>query len=140
MIHPKNKDDALKWNYKFWNNQPVSKLNEIVTKDAKINTEININEIPFILPNEFEWTKPTIDELVTFLDKYYAEDSDGEFRLHYSTNLLNFMYSGEHIFMGVKIKANNLLVASICGKVTKMQVNRNSLDLIEVNLLCIHPN
>lgn len=139
MIHPKNKDDALKWNYKFWNNQPVSKLNEIVTRDSRINTEININQVPFVLPNEFEWIKPTIDELVTFLDKYYAEDSDGEFRLHYSTNLLDFMYSGDHIFLGVKIKTNNLLVASICGKITKMQVNRNLLDLIEVNLLCIHP-
>lgn len=150
MNYPKNKESALKWDYKFWDTQPVLKLNEIVSIDSQIEQDkqqIDIKENPFELPVEFEWKKydlnvmETCETVATFLDKYYVEDKNHEFRLHYSAKLIEWLYkNSNNIAIGVNVRKNNVLAAFICGKVVKTQVNRNKLDMIEVNLLCIHPN
>ena len=149
MKHPKNKDSALKWDYKFWNTQPVLKLNEMSSNDGTIEHPKEVSAIkqdPYTLPNEFEWFKYDLNDIdncntiAEFLDKYYVEDSDGEFRLHYDPEFIEWMYkNSNHIALGVKLKSNGTLIGFICGKIVKTQVNKNKLDMIEVNLLCIHP-
>ena len=138
MNYPKNRESALKWNYKFWNTQPVTKLNEIVNIDSQIESNKIISDIPLSLPNDFDWHSLNLTditdatELITFLDKYYVEDSNNEFRLHYTIDLLNWIYNRQgpnstSIALGVKVKTNNILVATICGKVINMQVNKKKL-------------
>ena len=150
MNYPKNLDDALKWNYKFWSTQPVKKLREITYVDGEIE-HINQNDIltdSGQLPDGFEWcnmdlnNEQDINEVADFLNKHYIEDKSGNFRLHYSANLLQWMYKDRnHVAISVKYIVDNkkIIVGFICGKVVKMQVNRKQLDMIEINLLCIHP-
>lgn len=153
MNHPKNLETALKWDYKFWNTQPVTKLNEIVTLDGQIESDKPIENISSVmqeLPPDFEWctfdlsNKDDCSNVATFLDKYYVEDSEHTFRLHYTPDLIGWIYGETDgtkvIAIGVRVCKNNMIVGFICGRVTKVQVNKNKLDLIEVNLLCIHPH
>jgi len=151
MNHPKNLETALKWDYKFWNTQPVVKLNEIVTLDGQIEPDKpieNVNTSIFELPPDFEWctfdlsNKDECTLVATFLDKYYVEDSEHTFRLHYTSDFIQWIYDNQskNIAIGVRVRKNNMIVGFICGKLTKVQVNKNKLDLIEVNLLCIHPH
>lgn len=150
MNHPKNKENALKWDYKFWNTQPVLKLNEINNIDGQIEPDkkiLDIKQNQFDLPDNFEWIKYDLNDvenckfIANFLDKYYVEDANGEFRLHYDAEFIEWIYkNSNHVAIGVKVSKNNALVGFICGKVVKMQINKNKLDMIEVNLLCIHPN
>lgn len=147
--YPKNQESALKWNYKFWNTQPVMKLKEIVSLDGPILTQEIINsdeKTAALLPDEFQWVSYNmsnmndINTVSSFLDKHYVEDVNGMFRLHYSPEFIEWMYKDSiNLGVGITVKKNGLLVGFICGKVTKMQVNKNKLDMVEVNLLCIHP-
>lgn len=150
MNYPKNLDDALKWNYKFWSTQPVKKIREITYVDGEIEhkQQNDITTAPEQLPDGFEWCNmdfnndQNINEITEFLNKYYVEDKNGNFRLHYTTEMLRWLYKDpNHIAVSVKYNTDDkkTIIGFICGKVTKMQINRKQLDLIEINLLCIHP-
>lgn len=156
MNYPKNLESASKWNYKFWNTQPVTKFKDIVSIDGPITNPSQLNkentqdiqdtQEPFKLPEEFQWvnlnmsTETDRTNVANFLDKYYVEDANHMFKLHYTSEFIDWMYNdSNHIGLGITVKKNNLLVAFVCGKVVKMQVNKNKLDMVEVNFLCIHP-
>src|SRR5438128_661740 len=119
LIYPKNLDIALKWDYKFWNSQPVPKLNDKIFKDGQIDENIIYNnpEIAFTLPNEFEWKNYDMNnkehrvEISDFLEKNYSDEMENEFRLYYSSKFLEWLYSRNFcIALGVIVKKNNLLV------------------------------
>lgn len=150
MNYPKNLDSALKWSYKFWSTQPVKKLNEITYIDGEIehkNKEDILTESGLLIDG-FEWSSINFDndsdikELTEFLDKHYIDDKPNNFRLHYSANLLKWMYQNtNYLCVAVRYKSdtNNSIVGIICGKVVKMQLNKNAMDVVNINLLCIHP-
>lgn len=147
MKYPKNHESALKWDYKFWNTQPVIKLNEKVNIDGQIESSeiVELNTVPFNLPSDFEWCKFDLAnhdnciEVAEFLDKHYVEDNDNEFRLQYKPEFIEWLYKkSQHIAIGVRMKSKNIIVAFVCGKVGKYQVNKNKLDMVDVNLLCVH--
>lgn len=150
MNYPKNLNDALKWDYKFWSTQPVKKLREITYVDGEIEHK-NPEEIPTNpgpLLEGFEWTNmdfnndQDVNEISEFVNKYYVEDKNGTFRLHYSPEMLKWMYKTyNHIAISVKYIVDNkkTIIGFICGKVVKMQINKKQMDMIEINLLCVHP-
>ena len=142
MNYPKNLDAALKWDYKFWSTQPVPKLKEKSFIDGPIMNEMKSEEIrntPYELVDGFEWSlinfnnDNNVIEISEFLDKYYVEE-------HYSPEFIKWMYANkEHIGVAVRYSQNKTIIGFICGKVVKMQVNKMKLDMIEINLLCVHP-
>jgi glycylpeptide N-tetradecanoyltransferase len=147
MNYPKNLETALKWNYKFWSTQPVPKLQEKSFIDGPITNNLSPTEIrltPYELVEGFEWVSIDFNkdavEISEFLDKYYVEDSNNQFRLHYSPDFLKWIYGcSEYVALAVRFLQNKMIVGFICGKSVKMQINKNKLDMIEINLLCIHP-
>lgn len=149
MNYPKNLNEALKWEYKFWSNQPVKKLRDVSYVDSEIEhiNKENIAPEPGQLPENFEWCNMNfsddkdVDEISNFLNKYYIEDKGGNFRQYHSVEQLKWMYhKNENIAVGVKYTVDNkkTLVGFIAGKVTKMQVNKKKLDMVEINLLCVN--
>lgn len=148
MSYPKNYDMASKWDYKFWDTQPVTKLNEKVNIDGQIEPDKLIEEISteaLRLPEDFEWCSFNLSnisdctEISEFINNHYVEDSNGKFRLQYKADFIEWIYkNSKHISIGVKMKSKNLLVACISAKIGKYQVNKNKLDMAEVNLLCVH--
>ena len=153
MNYPKNLDSALKWDYKFWSTQPVPKFKDINYVDGQI---INIDpstirQTPYELVEGFEWCSLNVNEddvvnnnnsvtISEFLDKYYIENSSNEFRLHYPADFIKWMYGHKlSLCIGVRHMQTKSLMGLICGKVSNMQINKNKMDMIEINLLCIHP-
>jgi len=148
LTYPKNIDDAKKWDYKFWNKQDVLKINDKEKSfiDGPINNDNNVVEIPTKLPNEYEWVLLNINNatdlnaITSFINKNYSDDLEHGYKRHYTKEFIKWYYgSNVHKCLGVKLKNDNLLlVGLICGKVIKMQLNKNIMDMIESNFLCIH--
>lgn len=143
MNYPRNLQSAKNWEYKFWNKQPMPKLEDKFFEDGPFYKDIVLPEQK--LPNEFVWKNfdmnndNDVQQVYDLLDKYYVEDANNEFRMHYSKELLKFYFSNnKYIALGVCVAKSNLLVGFIAGKVIKMQVNKNKLDVVMTNFLCIH--
>jgi glycylpeptide N-tetradecanoyltransferase len=141
-------EEALAKGNKFWSTQPVPNLAEKITTDGEI-TEFNdeIKQKPYQLPEGYEWinfnmeNNEDIEKISKFLDKYY-KPTNGLFVPSYSNEFFEWYFRNKitnNLCFGVKLKENDLLVSFISGIPNKYQVNRNKLDLVEVNFLCIHP-
>jgi len=149
MNYPKNQETALKWQYKFWDTQPMTKLKDIVTHDGMIDLNIDIEQISKesnTCPENFAWenldinNKDQLKKVSYFLDKFFMVDSSNNFKGNYSPELLEWLYNkSEYIGISLIVKKTGLVVGFIIGKVVNMQVNKNKLELIETNFLCVHP-
>lgn len=126
--------------FEFWSTQPVKKFSESVGIDQQIKT-FDINNTETELPKEFKWDVITdYSELTGFLNKYYVEDSKNQFRLNYQNKMMEFIYNNTtNVLLCVRLVTNNVIVATICGKVVKTQINKNKVDNVEINFLCVHP-
>jgi len=144
-MFPTNKNDALKRNYKFWNTQPVPKLNESIEKNEIIEPNLVIDQLA--LPTDYlyfvEYDYNSDHDLLkisNFLDKYYVEDDDGDFRLHYSTNFLKWALQKEGtILLAIEMKETELLVGFISAILSKNKIYITELEMAEIDFLCIHP-
>ena len=154
-INSKNQKDMA--SYKFWQTQPVPRLDEAVNQPASSIPDGPIKEVipekvpkePAPLPDSYEWceldlTSPTeIKEVYTLLSLHYVEDDAAMFRFSYSESFLNWALKSpewkKSWHIGVRAKGpSRLLVASIFGIPTKLRVRDNVLDVVEINFLCIH--
>lgn len=145
---PRTFKEALAKGNKFWSTQPVPSLGEKITIDGKI-TDFNDEpkKIPYQLPDGYEWVEfdmknnLDIEKVFKFLDKYY-KPTKGLFVPSYSNEFFEWYFGNKltnNLCFGVKVKENDILVSFISGVSNKYQVNREKLDVIEVNFMCIHP-
>jgi glycylpeptide N-tetradecanoyltransferase len=142
---PRTFEEAKKYNYKFWSSQPIQDLNNNDFKESPISKLDNMNLIK--LPYQFQFVTLDIsehcDKISEFLNKYYVEDTDSEFRLHFSSDFLRWHIKKPNyhpeLCLGIEVKSNNQLVGFISGIPIKHQLNMNTLDTIEINFLCVHP-
>lgn len=151
---PETKEEVekSKKQYKFWKTQPVTDIDEVVTKEGKIvdlkETNYVIKKLPS-LPNGFVWcdidvcseNNQDLKDVSELLDEHYVEDMYGEFRLHYSPELLKWYFevpNNNRICFGVRTEQNNKLVAFISAVRTTIQINRTISEVPEINFMCIH--
>lgn len=124
--------------YNFWDKQPL----------CKIITEFNIESIK--LTEDFIWDN-SIDladdiqcnEVVTFLNKHYAEDINEKFRIKVTTDFIKWAVIGnrnpKHIHcLALRVAKSNLMVGFICSYPITVQIQKNKLSTTEVNFLCVH--
>ena len=154
-LNSKNQKDMA--SYKFWQTQPVPRLDEATNAAKESIPDGPIKEVipekvpkdPAPLPESYEWceldlTSPTeIKEVYTLLSLHYVEDDAAMFRFNYSEAFLNWALKSpdwkKSWHIGVRAKGpSRLLVASIFGIPTKLRVRDNVLDVVEINFLCIH--
>ena len=137
--------------FNFWNSQPVPKLEETIKEEGIIKT-INSSEVsqePLELPEDFEWIDINIEneqerqQVCNFLQKYYIEDDNNEFRLLYTEDFLKWVFDRPNkeftICKGVIVKKNEVLVGFISGQLGRTQINKTQLETAEVDFLCVHP-
>uniref|UniRef100_A0A914Q6N8 Glycylpeptide N-tetradecanoyltransferase n=1 Tax=Panagrolaimus davidi TaxID=227884 RepID=A0A914Q6N8_9BILA len=137
--------------FKFWNTQPVPKLEEIVTENTYINTSVAVEKVqqePYNLPNGMHWneidlTDPgELKDLYTFLSLNYVEDNDNMFRFDYSPELLQWilMPPGWQKFwhLGIRIDGSNKLIGFLGAYPAHIQVYEKDVKCIEYNFLCVH--
>ena len=101
------------------------------------------------LPEGFEWTQLDMEneedsnQIFHLLRENYVEDSEGVFRFDYPVNFLKWTlctpnYKKEwHIGVRAKQGKKNLL-GFISGTPVKMIVNGKTIEMAEVNFLCVH--
>jgi glycylpeptide N-tetradecanoyltransferase len=152
-LNPKNQKDMA--SHKFWQTQPVPRLDEKM--DAQKQEDGPIQEVipekvpktPAPLPEGYEWCEldlmqeAEIKEVYQLLTFHYVEDDNAMFRFNYSHSFLDWALKApewkKSWHIGVRAKGpSRLLVASIFGIPTKLRVRKNTLDVVEINFLCIH--
>jgi len=112
-------------------------------------TPEEIRADPYNMPPGFEWSDVDMNdadqrlELYNLLTNNYVEDGDALFRFDYSENFLTWAltppgYRTEYL-LGVRATKTKKLIAFISAVPANIHVrSKESLDVVEVNYLCIH--
>lgn len=137
---------------KFWINQPVPKPDAKVYQYEQIK-DLQADSTPLKLLDGFEWSQLDIkDEKDTnnireFLENNYdslGKNNGEKFRMLYSNAFLKWLIcdralnQDDIICLGVRVKSNNMLVGFVVGIPMLMQIGKNQIKMLEVNLLCVH--
>ncbi|KAJ3124442.1 Glycylpeptide N-tetradecanoyltransferase 2 [Nowakowskiella sp. JEL0407] len=136
--------------FKFWNTQPVPKLDEDIMENGPIEADKPLEEIrkdPIALPKEFEWCVVDVEndtelkELYTLLSNNYVEDDDASFRFDYTADFLRWALKPPNFHrewhIGVRVSTSKKLVAFISGIPANMRLSENTQPLVEINFLCV---
>lgn len=150
----KNQKDMA--SFKFWQTQPVPRLDESQAERAKLPDgpikEVvpdQVTRTPAPLPEGYEWVEldltdeDELKEVHNLLNLHYVEDDNASFRFSYSKSFLDWALKApgwrKSWHVGVRAKGkNNVLVASIFGIPTKLRVREKLVDVVEINYLCVH--
>lgn len=149
--------------YKFWNTQPVPRLNEYrepkasdSTTDGPIMSVAACGKLAQAdqetLIDGFEWCEVDItrasilQELHDLLYYHYVEDDEGSFRLNYRTRFLSWALQPpgwkKYWHIGVRTKGTEnrpgRLVAFVAGVPITLDVRNNVIKAAEINFLTIH--
>uniref|UniRef100_K3X2Q7 Glycylpeptide N-tetradecanoyltransferase n=1 Tax=Globisporangium ultimum (strain ATCC 200006 / CBS 805.95 / DAOM BR144) TaxID=431595 RepID=K3X2Q7_GLOUD len=142
---------AQEKDYKFWKTQPVPKINEFPREHGAIDapkTVADVRSEPYAMPAGFAWsdidfTKPEeAQEVYDLLTQNYVEDDDNMFRFDYSVNFLKWALTppGYHKdwHIAVRNQKTNKLMAFISAIPVKTRVYEHTMEMAEVNFLCVH--
>eukprot|EP00162_Nutomonas_longa_P008506 comp18581_c0_seq1/m.33469 comp18581_c0_seq1/g.33469 ORF comp18581_c0_seq1/g.33469 comp18581_c0_seq1/m.33469 type:complete len:425 (+) comp18581_c0_seq1:38-1312(+) len=136
--------------HKFWDTQPVAKIDEDVAEKKIVETadNKNIRETPFDLPPGFEWFEVNIeddaelDALFALLSNNYVEDDDSMFRFGYPRHFLKWALKPpgwKKIWhLGVRATAKKNILAFISAVPADIRVREETMKMVEINFLCVH--
>jgi glycylpeptide N-tetradecanoyltransferase len=138
----------------FWDTQPVPRIGSDSFQAADsgpidpIKTPEDIRDEPYALPDAFEWCACDVmnddeaEEIYLLLNENYVEDDDSMFRFDYSIPFLRWALTPpgylKTLHLGVRVKASHKLVGFITGIPAKIQVHEQSVNMVEINFLCVH--
>jgi len=79
-----------------------------------------------------------------FLDKYYFQGDDTNFKLYYSPDHIKWLVSVsedkyDHLCFALVFKGTKIFAGFIMGTVVQFSHNNEYINMTEVNLLCVHP-
>lgn len=143
--------------YKFWNTQPVPKIDE-GSGDAPaaglhgaidpVKTIAEIKQEPYPLPEGFVWDTLELEnadilkELYTLLNENYVEDDDAMFRFDYQPEFLRWALQPprwrKEWHVGVRVAKSGRMIAFISAIPAEIQVYDKELKVVEINFLCVH--
>lgn len=143
--------------YKFWNTQPVPKIDEALGESSgtsvhkAIEPDKTIAEIrkdPYPLPEGFIWEtlelvdEAVLKELYTLLNENYVEDDDAMFRFDYQPEFLRWALQPprwlKEWHVGVRVAKTRRLIAFISAIPAEIKVFERHLKVVEINFLCVH--
>jgi len=138
----------------FWDTQPVPKMgsDSFQAGDSgpidPIKTPADVRDEPYALPDAFEWCAcdvmddGEVAEIYNLLNENYVEDDDSMFRFDYSVAFLRWALTPPgflpDLHLGVRVKTSRKLVGFLTGIPAKISVHEQSVDMVEINFLCVH--
>lgn len=141
---------------KFWDTQPVIKVNEINQEfksgALKTKEQHKLSQDKTKLPKGFFWREMDLNNEVDIKDLYillyenYVEDDGGVFRFNYSKEFLQWALMPpkyqKDLYFGItmKTKKKEILIGFISGIVLNVYIEDKLVPLTEVNFLCVHKN
>ncbi|XP_068161474.1 glycylpeptide N-tetradecanoyltransferase 1b [Antennarius striatus] len=149
---PKTLQQAKRHQYRFWETQPVPKLDGggdgIVTCGPIIDGEARVRKEPYSLPQGFSWdtldlSNPTVlGELCTLLNENYTAEDDNTIRFDFSPEYLQWALKPPNWLpqwhCGVRVDANNKLVGFIAAVPTDALIYEMKKRMVQVKFLCVH--
>jgi glycylpeptide N-tetradecanoyltransferase len=141
--------DVLK-PHKFWETQPIMNLRKKDAKRGQIQ-QLNPEEVskePMALPQGFSWGNFDVnndlecDEVCIFLNQHYIEDDDGHVRLYISRDALRYAIQAPGLIADlhfvVRSDKNKRIMAVITGTPKRIQVQGETVKMVEANYLAVH--
>jgi glycylpeptide N-tetradecanoyltransferase len=114
----------------FWDTQPVLKDGV-----GEIDSSRDVNKTPIDLPEEFEWSTCSIDEVSDLLSSHYIRDE--HFSLEYSKRFIEWATDPEWN-LGLRTRSSGKLVGFISGMPCKYKFHDDIVDVLQINFLCVH--
>ncbi|AYV76475.1 MAG: N-myristoyltransferase [Terrestrivirus sp.] len=159
LKHPKTKEDAIKWDYKYWKTQPVTQIGKVAPLPKIINKEIlnkHKEEVKMLEP--YTWKNfdlnndADMEEVVKFINKYNVSDENSKFKYVYTKENIKYMLSHKqnrgYIF-GMTATSNKDETSSdknstitggiVCFTIKKLQLFDLVKDVGSVKYIGIHP-
>lgn len=149
---PKTLQQAQKHTYRFWETQPVPRLD-----DADVSTathgpiamgEANVRKEPYSLPQGFSWdtldlsSPAVLRELCTLLSENYMAEDDNTIRYDFSPEYLRWALQPPNWqaqwHCGVRVDANSKLVGFIAAVPADVRIYETEKRMVQVKFLCVH--
>ena len=138
--------------HKFWKTQPVAQPGDSdALPPGAIQPNVPPEQVraePLPLPADFSWATVDLDddaqlrEVYDLLTHHYVEDDDATMRFKYSPAFLHWVLRHPGFdktwHVGVRVKSSGKLVAFIAGIPQELRVRTQSLQVTEINFLCVH--
>lgn len=125
--------------HEFWNKQPVPQDKIVFEKDGEIDSSRELRYEKNPLPEGYEWSSCTVEELCEFLKENYIRDDFFEF--HYSKELVKWAIqpSGyrDEWNLAIRKKNDKKLVSFMSGIPLRVRVNEKTLNMLQINFLCV---
>lgn len=146
----KEEEDEAAKKHKFWDNQPVPKMDQNITDHGplEVKTVDEVRDTPLPLLKGFEWSVIDIndskqrEEVFDLLAKNYVADDDNVFRFKYSPEFLVWALTPPGYFpdwlVGVRQTSNKRLRGFISGIPVHCHVYDKITTMCEINFLCVH--
>ncbi|XP_020792388.1 glycylpeptide N-tetradecanoyltransferase 1b [Boleophthalmus pectinirostris] len=146
---PRTLEQAKKHQYRFWDTQPVPKLDGAVTSHGPIAVEErSVRTEPYSLPQGFSWdtlnlsSAAVLKELCTLLSENFTQDDDNTIRLGFSEEYLKWALQCPQWLpqwhCGVRVHSNKKLVGFIAAVPADVKVYDKEIKMVQVRLLCVH--
>ncbi|XP_030255244.1 glycylpeptide N-tetradecanoyltransferase 1-like isoform X2 [Sparus aurata] len=149
---PKTLQQAKKYTYRFWETQPVPRLDgagdSAVTHGPIVSGETSVRKEPYSLPQGFSWdtldlSSPTVlRELCTLLNENYMEEDDNTIRFDFSLEYLQWALQPPKWLAqwhcGVRVDTNNKLVGFIAAVPADVRIYETEKRMVQVKFLCVH--
>ena len=126
----------------YFDAKPLSAFNMPIEQ----KTLADVPPEPLPLPDGYEWSPIDLsndqdaNEVYTLLANHYVEDTDGKFRFDYSIDFLRWAlnppgYNPEWI---IGVRGGRSLCGFITAIPVTMVLNGRTVEMAEVNFLCVH--
>ena len=137
--------------HEFWGTQPVPNYFECLpmsmyNQAVETKTVAQVDQQPLNLPEGYEWVSVDLSddeqatEVYNLLTNHYVEDTDGKFRFDYSIDFLRWALNPPGYIPDwvIGVRAKNKLTGFITAIPVSLVVNGVSIQMAEVNFLCVH--
>ncbi|XP_061564323.1 glycylpeptide N-tetradecanoyltransferase 2-like isoform X1 [Cololabis saira] len=146
---PKTLQQAKRHTYRFWDTQPVPKLDESITEHGPIaESGTGVRDEPYSLPQGFSWdnldlsSPPVLRELCSFLNESYMEEDDNSVRFDFRPEYLQWVLQPPnwllHWHCGVRVDASKKLVGFIAAVPAEIRIYETEKQVVQVKFLCVH--
>ena len=141
---------ASRVQHKFWDTQPVPRLDEEIEDENRAIEENakpeDLRQEPFKMPDGFRWSEldvqdtKILEEIYTLLNENYVEDDDAMFRFDYSMDFLRWALTPPQYepAFHVGVRHKDTLMAFITGVPATVCVRGKEVKVVEINYLCVH--
>ncbi|XP_039991510.1 glycylpeptide N-tetradecanoyltransferase 1-like isoform X2 [Xiphias gladius] len=146
---PKTLQQAKRHTYRFWDTQPVPRLDGNITTHGPIaEGEVSVRKEPYSLPQGFSWdtldlsSPAVLTELCTLLNENYMEEDDNTIRFNFSPEYLQWALQPPNWLAqwhcGVRVDTNKKLVGFIAAVPADVRVYETQTRMVQVKFLCVH--